>query len=87
MLWQLFWEYDYLGESGEQWAVLRFVRALAVKFTPDLAVDAQMIGAFSKVCQIDNSNWLKQTIQSEGRSRGVRFPFRIGWLTSLDWIL
>ena len=63
--------YDYLSGSGEQWAVLRFVRALAVKFTPDLAVSAEMIKAYSKVCWMDDSVWLMQTMQSAADHAGT----------------
>ena len=51
--------YDAEDSSGRVvWTEVRFDGALAVKFTPEAFVTADMVGAYSKVSAWENSPWI-----------------------------
>ena len=52
--------FDYVSNSGQQFAELAFDRAFCLIFTPDFLVSEAMVDAYSKVCEYDNSDWLIQ---------------------------
>lgn len=63
--------YDAEGEHGAVvWATLRYRMVLAVRFTPDPACEAWMVGADSRVCEVDDSDWSRQ-IRTIARERGT----------------
>jgi hypothetical protein len=51
--------YDAEGEGGVIWTTLSFTAALTMRFTPDLACSAWMVEAYSKVCEVEDSDWIR----------------------------
>jgi len=49
----------YDAEQGGLWTTLRFDVALAVRFTRDYLVQAWMVEAYSRVCEVEDSVWLR----------------------------
>lgn len=62
--------YDAEGENGVVWTALRFVRALAVRFTPDPACEAWMVDAYSEVGEVEDSTWLS-ALRDTAAGRGI----------------
>ncbi len=52
-------KYDYEGSKGVEWITLRFNSAIAIRTTPDIAVSEIQLDAYSCVCKVINSEWLK----------------------------
>jgi hypothetical protein len=50
--------FDYFFGSDKRYAEIVFDGAICVKFTPDPLVSEDMIEAYSRVCEYDNSDWL-----------------------------
>jgi hypothetical protein len=62
--------YDLEGDAGIVWVTLRFVMAFAVRFTPDAACTEMMIKAYSKICELTDSEWLRE-LRERGQSHGL----------------
>ena len=54
--------YDTEADEGIVWTALEYDCALAYRFTPDLGVIEAMIGAYSKVAEVLDSEWKKELI-------------------------
>jgi hypothetical protein len=65
--------YDLENESGVVWTTLAFDGAMASRFTPDPACEAWMVGAYSRVCVVDESPWLEELRRLSAKS-GERIP-------------
>ena len=57
-------------EAGQiVWTVVRFAGVLAVRFTPDPACPPWLIGAYSRVSEVETSEWLRD-LSSAATGRG-----------------
>lgn len=70
---QIMVRYDYESETGVTWVTLRFTSALALKFTPDIATNELMVSAYSKICEIENSSWLRD-LKNNALAQGAEMP-------------
>ncbi len=50
--------YDAEGEDGTEWTMIVFRRAIAQRFTPEVAITPLMVEADSCMCEVDHSGWL-----------------------------
>jgi hypothetical protein len=62
--------YDAEGEGGVVWTRLRFAPVFAARFTADPSVQAWMIGAYSKVCEVEASTWIQELTAATEEGRG-----------------
>jgi hypothetical protein len=70
--------FDYRCDSARRYAELVFDGAISVIFTPDSLVSEEMLDAYSKVCEYDNSVWLAQCrMESEQKWNPDLRHFRI----------
>ncbi|HEY4248179.1 MAG TPA: hypothetical protein VGM64_15115 [Lacunisphaera sp.] len=65
--------YDYLNTEPGKKVTLRFARAVAVKFTPDSAITADMVKAYSKVCMIEDSPWITELSDNAKQNSEIIF--------------
>lgn len=61
--------YDAEGDDGVVWTTLTFAPVFGVRFTADPSVAVWMLDAYSRVCEVESSEWIQQltTEASEGR--------------------
>lgn len=52
--------FDYLFDSKKQYAEIIFDGAICMKFTADTVISQEMLDAYSKVCEYEDSDWLSQ---------------------------
>lgn len=52
--------YDAEDEERVVWTRLEFAPVFAVRFTADPSVTAWMLEAYSKVCEVESSEWIRQ---------------------------
>lgn len=50
--------YDAEGDESIEWSQIKFRSALAVRFCPEASVDETMVTAYSRILEIENSDWL-----------------------------
>lgn len=63
--------YDGEGESGPLWMSLRFESVLGVRYTADTGVSLWMVEAYSKICEVLDSAWLRELAKSIKESSGA----------------
>lgn len=51
--------YDVEGELGPVWTDISFDSALALKTTPDISVNEEQVKAYSAICEVNESSWLR----------------------------
>ena len=66
---QLTVRYDVEGENGIVWTSLSFDGAIASRFTPAAACETWMVEAYSRVCVVEESPWVKELHQVSSRHR------------------
>jgi hypothetical protein len=66
-------KYDAEGEQGVVWTVVTFLMALAARFTPEAACEPWMVGAYSKVCELEESSWFRD-LRYKAAERGRGLP-------------
>lgn len=50
-------KYDAEGPDGIVWTALEFSGTVAVRFTPDATCAPWMVEAYTRVCEIEDSEW------------------------------
>lgn len=69
---QLTLRYDAESDLGVVWTTVEFTMVVALRFTPDPACAAWMIGAYSQVCELVDSSW-RWTLRADASGLEV-FP-------------
>ena len=58
--------YDTESIDGRDWTTITFMGAVALRVVPEFAVEAMLIGAYSKISIVINSKWVGTMIGAEG---------------------
>ncbi len=54
----------YDTDSEDVWVTVIFCGAIAYRFIPDYCVTESMVAAYSKICIIENSDWIAELNQN-----------------------
>lgn len=63
-------KYDHPQDEEIGWTELEFYDAIAIRVIPDISVTQDKIKAYSKICIVENSDWIMQ-MSNEAAKHGI----------------
>jgi hypothetical protein len=76
--------YDVEAEGGLTWTTIQFGAAVAFRFTPDEACEEWMIEAYSRICEVLDSEWLRELASKADSTYEPMRPGLHHWMVYFD---